>query len=53
MENKNKVNSTEVPFYENEKVKVYKTDVRDVYLVVGEGFKCNLTGDEIIKLLWK
>jgi hypothetical protein len=42
-----------VVFYENEKVKVYKTDERDVYLVVGADFECKLTGDEIIKLLWK
>ena len=40
-------------FYENEKVKVYKTDEREVYLVVGEDFECKLTGDEIVELLWK
>lgn len=42
-----------VVFYETEKVKVYKTDEREVYLVVGEDFECKLTGNEIVKYLWQ
>jgi hypothetical protein len=42
-----------VVFYETEEVKVYKTDERDMYLVVGADFECKLTGNEIVKYLWQ